>query len=288
MDALSPLAGLGGVTAPGMPTMLPGGGQALQRCCGAAGVPPGAVDPSMGLQAQQMQILFQLLQMLVALMLGGQGQPGSAPGAGAGGIASPGGGAAPAGVGGAAAADAPAGGAGAGDGANARIGPGTKVLEIGDSHTVGVFGQELEKLLEGRGADVERHAAVGTSAGHWVNGGHGAKPLQDLIARSKPDVVIINLGANSRGGVGSDVKRLAQIAKNSGAQVIWVGPPRTRQDMANPAALQQFDAQMRAQLQGLGTYVSSAPYTSYDGPDGIHYNAGAARRWAQGVFGALG
>lgn len=285
MDALSPLAALGGVTAPGAPTMLPGAGPALQRCCGAASAPPGALDPAMGLQTQQMQILFQMLQLLVGLMLGGQGQQqGFAPGGGVGGIAPTGGGgatpAAPAG-----ATEAPAGGAG--DGANVRIGPGTKVLEIGDSHTVGVFGQELEKLLEGGGADVERHAAVGTSAGHWVNGGHGAKPLQDLLARSKPDVVIINLGANSRGGVGSDVKRLAQIAKNSGAQVIWVGPPRTRQDMANPAALQQFDAQMRAQLQGLGTYISSAPYTSYDGPDGIHYNAGAARKWAQGVFGAL-
>lgn len=281
MDALSPLAALGGVAGPGVPTMLPGAGAALQRCCGASSLPPTAVDPSLGLPAQQMQVLFQLLQLLMGLMLGAQPQTG-APG----GAAAPGSGGA--GVAPTAPTDAPAGGAGGGDQANARIGPGTKVLEIGDSHTVGVFGQELEKLLEGRGADVERHAAVGTSAGHWVNGGHGAKPLQDLIARSKPDVVIINLGANSRGGVGGDVKRLAQIAKNSGAQVIWVGPPRTRQDMANPAALQQFDAQMRAQLQGLGTYVSSAPYTSYDGPDGIHYNAGAARKWAQGVFGALG
>ena len=26
-------------------------------------------------------------------------------------------------------------------------------------------------------------------------------------------------------------------------------------------------------------YVSSAPVTSYDGPDGVHYNPGAARAW---------
>lgn len=301
MDPLSvnPLVGPGAVGDSGAVAPTSFGAVAAQRCCGLSGMQTGlGMDGIDAMQGQYTQLLSQMLQLLVQLMAqGGQDPAGLAPAGAATAAAAntdlaP---ATPTGTTGAAPADAgvapataTADTAAGGDGANAKIGPGTRVLEIGDSHTVGTYGQELEKLLERKGAAVERHAAVGTSAGHWINGGHGAQPLQNLIAQTRPEVVIINLGANSRGGVGSDVKRLAQIARSSGAQVIWVGPPRTRQDMSNPASLQKYDDAMRAELQGLGTYISSAPYSSYDGPDGIHYNAGAARKWAQGVAQALG
>ena len=79
-----------------------------------------------------------------------------------------------------------------------------------------------------------------------------------------------------------------EIAKRSGAQVVWVGPPRTKADASNPASLNKFDEEMKAAIGPYGSYVSSAPFTpNYDGPDGIHDNSGTAKKWAQGVFGAL-
>lgn len=172
-----------------------------------------------------------------------------------------------------------------------KIGSGSKVLEIGDSHTVGAFGTELQHLLESKGAQVHKEAAVGTSAGQWVRGGQGAKPIEQLLKEQKYDVVLINLGANFRkGGPGAfnDVKKLAEAAKNSGAQVIWVGPPTTREDQGNPGALQKFDEEMKAALAPYGTYISSAPFTpTYKGPDGIHLDSDVAKKWAQGVAGAI-
>ena len=292
--SLNPLSGLGaygGMTAVGMPSYT--GTQAAQRSSGVNGTQASTgLEGLASLQAMQFQFMFQMFQMLMRLMLnggfggaglnGGVGTVGGVGGTGTVGGGGQGGGTA------APVAGSPAAGAGTNPNPQVQIGPGTKVLEIGDSHTVGAYGQELEKLLEGKGAKVDRYGAVGTSAGHWINGSHGAKNLQGLVDQKKPDVVIINLGANFRGGVGNDVKRLAQIARSKGAQVIWVGPPTTRQDMKNPAALKKFDQAMRAQLQGLGTYVSSAPYTpTYDGPDGIHYNSGTAKKWAHGVYDAL-
>ncbi len=290
--SINPLAGFNsplGATVSGMPMAT--GNQALQRSSGLTGVQAGTgMDGLLALQNQQLQLLTQLLQLLMMLMMNG-GLGANLTGA-AGTSAYPTGasGAATSAATGAGAVD-PTTGAGAaagGDRANVQIGPGTKVLEIGDSHTVGAYGQELEKLLEGKGAKVDRYAAVGTSAGSWLNGSGGAQSLEALIARSKPDVIIINLGANSRGGVGANEKRLAQIAQKSGAKVIWVGPPTTRQDMSNRASLQNYDQKMRNTLNGLATYISSAPYTpTYSGGDGIHYNSSTARQWAQGVFSAI-
>ena len=87
---------------------------------------------------------------------------------------------------------------------------------------------------------------------------------------------------------GSDIRKLAEMAVKGGAKVIWVGPPTTREDMKNPSKLKQYDDDMRAALGGLGTYISSAPFTpQYQGPDGIHYSTGAAKQWAQGIARAI-
>ncbi len=191
--------------------------------------------------------------------------------------------------------------------AGGLIGSGQKVLMIGDSHSVGAFGQQLDKQLRGAGAQVETYAASGSSANSWLNGGttnsgwlakhqngtteqppwnqaHQIPKLQDLIAKNKPDVVIINLGANFRSDP-SQARKLAEVCKQAGTRVIWIGPPKTRQDGADGGAkLKQFDESMKQALSGLAEYLSSADFTpNYEGGDGLHYSSGAATNWANGV-----
>lgn len=191
--------------------------------------------------------------------------------------------------------------------AGGLIGAGQKVLMIGDSHTVGAFGQQLDKQLRSAGAQVETYGASGSSANSWLNGGttnsgwlakhqngtteqppwnqaHQIPKLADLIAKNKPDVVVINLGANFRSNP-AQARQLAEVCKRAGTRVIWIGPPKTRQDSSDGGAkLKQFDESMKQALSGLAEYVSSVDFTpNYEGGDGLHYSGGAATRWADGV-----
>lgn len=194
-----------------------------------------------------------------------------------------------------------------------KIGPGTRVLEIGDSHSVGTFGKELDRKLRGTGAQVSTYASAGASAstfvkgtptkyGYWEKRADGSQvtanygqskatpKLDNLIAREKPHVIIVNLGANFRGGnPKSQVDQLGQIAKKHNIPIVWVGPPKTAKDNANPSSLQSFDQKMAAAVAPYGTYVPSTPHTSrYSGGDGLHYNGTQgtqiAKQWASGVF----
>ena len=199
---------------------------------------------------------------------------------------------------------------------SSRIGPGTKVLEIGDSHTVGAFGKELDAKLRGSGAQVATYASAGATAstfvqgkptryGYWQKGADGSEktvgygnsastpPLEQLIAKEKPNVLVVNLGANFRGSdPKSQVDQIGQIAKKHGIPVVWVGPPTTAKDMGNRGSLQKFDQQMAQAVAPYGRYISSAPHTPrYSGGDGIHFGGSEgnqlARQWAQGVFQAI-
>lgn len=193
------------------------------------------------------------------------------------------------------------------------IGPGTQVLEIGDSHTVGPFGHELDRLLRETGCDMSTVGSAGASAvtytneaptrsGYWrkwadgreENAGtgeaHATPKLVDLIASEKPDVLLINLGANFRGGnVMAQVKLLGDIAKEHDLPLVWVGPPKTRQDVADPSSIEDFDRRMAEAVSPYGSYLASSPFTpEYAGNDGIHYGGPRgrelARNWAAAVY----
>lgn len=196
-----------------------------------------------------------------------------------------------------------------------KIGAGSNVLVIGDSHTIGTFGTQLDKDLRSTGARVETYGSSGSSPSWWINGTttnsgysarhadgsvdqppwnqpHATPKLSDLIAKQRPDTIIVNLGANMRGASAQEIERqvssLAKMAKESGARLIWVGPPKTREDMSNPSSVNRFNAAMRDAVAPYGTYLSSSEYTRYAGGDGIHYsgNEGSqvARGWADRIF----
>jgi hypothetical protein len=197
-----------------------------------------------------------------------------------------------------------------------NIGAGTRVLEIGDSHTVGTFGQELDAKLRGTGAQVSTYASAGANPSDFVNGtghkygywekhadgsekkagyGTNAAPpkLESLIASEKPHVIVVNLGANFRSGnPKAEVDKIGAIAKKHNIPLVWVGPPKTAQDNSNPASIQAFDQKMAEAMAPYGKYIPSSNLTpKYSGGDGIHYSGSegnnTAKQWANGVFNAI-
>ena len=195
-----------------------------------------------------------------------------------------------------------------------RIGQGSRVLVIGDSHTAGAYGNELDRQLRARGAQVHTIGSSGASASNFINGRgttvgyaehgtdgrvqrtarHATPKLEDLIQQDRPDTIVVNLGANFRGAspaqLQSQVRSLGEVAQRHNIPIKWVGPPKPRQ--ADAGALQRFDEQMAAAVAPFGEYISSVPYTpEYAGGDGVHYGGTRgtqlAQQWAQGVASRL-
>ena len=283
----------------------------------------GMDTPMLGMMQQLMGMMMQLLQQM-----GGQqgmipGQAGFGPsGLASGGVGNFLGGASPAASSGGSSSNtvdpssSAAGTASTQGAAPSSIGPGTKVLEIGDSHSVGTFGQELDAKLRGTGAQVSTYASAGANPSDFVNGtghkygywekkadgsekkvgyGTNAAPpkLETLIAQEKPSVILVNLGANFRSGnPKAEVDKIGQVAKKHNIPIVWVGPPKTRQDNSNPGSIQAFDQKMAEAVAPYGKYISSSNLTpKYSGGDGIHYSGSEgnaiARQWANGVFNSL-
>ncbi|GMU57184.1 MAG: hypothetical protein AMXMBFR33_63300 [Candidatus Xenobia bacterium] len=301
LTGLTPLQSLN-PTAFGLSSLAPLG-SASSRCAGC-GPTLGGQDYLMAMQQLNMSLLGLLTVLMGGPAMGSPGAAAASPG-GSGAQSGPVNSAAPTG-------DSPP----TSTGGSTSIGSGTKVLMIGDSHTVGTFGTELDRQLRSTGAQVETYGASGSSATQWANGGttssgfvarhangsveqpqwnsrQSIPRLEDLIARNKPDVIIVNLGANFRSGDPSaQVKSLGEIAKRHNIKLIWVGPPKTRQDSSNSAGIEAFDQKMAAAMAPYGTYIASDPFTpSYSGGDGVHYSGAqgneTARSWARGVFGQI-
>lgn len=206
----------------------------------------------------------------------------------------------------------------ASDPAKPTINPDSRVLHFGDSHTVGIYGREMDKHLRSTGAKVETYGSAGSSPSWWINGtttrsGYYAKneeervdspkdwrtprktpKLPDLIEKFKPNVIVISLGANMIRNSGENIQKqvhdIAKIAQESGAKIIWVGPPDGRESK-KPTSKQDYlyDNLQQAASQ-YGTFIDSRPKTEYpaSGGDGLHYwgkeGSRIAKEWASSVF----
>lgn len=202
-------------------------------------------------------------------------------------------------------------------GTEGKIGPGTRVLIIGDSQTVGPYGQRLDELARATGATVSTQAAWGASppwlfSGHetyklWTRDSEGqantqmrvATPLlNDLLARERPDVVIVTMGGNmiagqaTQGEVMTQVSQIGNAVSASGAALVWVGPPKYDPNKRSAAVLEAFYTKLRNAVPEYGSLIDSRPHISeYAGSDGLHYSGAKgeriAREWANGVFGEI-
>jgi hypothetical protein len=167
------------------------------------------------------------------------------------------------------------------------FGPGKKVLMLGDSHTVMGYGKKMKELIKSTGSDVNVDAKVGARPKDFPD------RIAEHIRKENPDTIVVSLGTNFRESkmtqaqVNVQVERITKAVKDAGsnAKIIWVGPPRLKEDMKdNGASLDSFDKMMEKAMSSKGQYVSSNPYTTYKGRDGVHYENAQAEAWAKGIF----
>lgn len=190
------------------------------------------------------------------------------------------------------------------------------LLFIGDSHSVGPFGQKLDQELRTLGVPVVTATSCGTIAANWYREGattrcgflerdadgttrqgtQGPVPrFQTLLADVNPTHVIVALATNyanypDESFIVTDMRRMAQDVVASGARCLWVGMPTSR-TLASKHA--KIDRLTREAVGDLCTYFDSFPVTTYPatGGDGIHFyfpgGAAVAQNWAQKVFKAF-
>ncbi len=204
-------------------------------------------------------------------------------------------------------------------------GPPPSILMVGDSLSVGKFG-EIVQLHLAQKYPVSAYASCGSSPEHWVSGqqdfitkcgyrqhtidsdvfrdyvnGRPPRPtltpkLTKLINKHKPTILIVQLGTNWMDRSLSDEQMGAYIdgfvkeaRRGSVEQIIWIAPPdssRLRKTQGRVHALIR-----RAAKRDGFQVVDSREVTHYvlgkTGGDGIHYNTEASEAWARRIQGDL-
>jgi hypothetical protein len=207
----------------------------------------------------------------------------------------------------------------------------SKVLMIGDSLSVGRFGEVFrDHLVSVYGeSNVAVYASCGSSPENWLRSeptfytrcgyreqtprqnrlvdfvrGHRPGPvatpkLEDLIARYRPSVLIVQLGTNwmDRVASGNLVKSaemppfLEQFlvaacgSSATGRRVIWILPPDSSHFSARVQRTVESVIRSGARKYSRVYLIPSREMTHYvpgkTGSDGVHYNAEASTEWAE-------
>lgn len=204
-----------------------------------------------------------------------------------------------------------------------------RVLVVGDSHTAGTFGRALDLLLRSLpNTEVLTVGSCGLSPDGFLESKttrcgflqiqeesfHFQRRLRtphidDLLAAHKPDLTIVELGANQihtaardPRGAAKDIRRLVDKIEAAGSRVLWVGPPYGEAAKKPPPKLEHVYEVLAATLPGRIKFVdsrpSAMPFLDWDQivdaagkrGDGKHfdtlgvYGQQASRRWAMAVF----
>jgi hypothetical protein len=205
--------------------------------------------------------------------------------------------------------------------------PPPKVLMIGDSLSVGGFGDAVRRHLEqefGR-QNVAFFASCGSSPESWLENepvyhtrcGYrektpttdvyadyhkGKRPpamatpkIETLIERYKPTIVIVQLGTNWMDQTLSDdyirhvlARFVSAVHADGTRRLIWIGPP----DSSRFSKVQNRIYRLIQQSVPRGDpVIDSRRFTRYvmgkTGGDGIHYNSESGEAWAKPVNATL-
>lgn len=184
------------------------------------------------------------------------------------------------------------------------------ILLIGDSHTVGTFGQTLENLFrKNSNKTVDRVGYVGITASKYLDntptvGTNGGTGDYESAKRNSYDIVVVLLSTNDAAGIttasgansmANNIKKLMDMLK--GKRKIWVSAPKFNQVAASTynSSFANFDLNKRVELLwqagtqiiGAANSIDSRPCTESlkesTGTD-IHYNKNAAAQWASCVY----
>ena len=186
----------------------------------------------------------------------------------------------------------------------------SRVLHIGDSHCMGIYGKTIDGLMRDTGATVRTEAFGGANPQWFMNGQLGVcgsyskdengnevttganqaytPKLKDMLGSYKPNVLVVSLGANmlscSESTQRSMVTGLLDQAKAAGCQIVWVGPPDSSKlsDSDNDRFYKVLESELPKYN---GVLIDSRKYTKYPpGGDGIHYwgdeGVKQAKNWA--------
>ncbi len=187
------------------------------------------------------------------------------------------------------------------------------VLLIGDSHSVGAFGKTLDSLLR---SDPSREVRTVASCGsiiRWFYTGTSTPCgflkidasgkmtetlkaptplLSGLLSEKKPDLIIVELGANYMVGYPDatlvrDTEQLLQDIDSTGAKCLWVSPPDSRKYREERKLLV---ARLEKLVSARCQWFDSLQFTRYPdtGGDGVHYSTSSmipiAKEWASQVY----
>jgi hypothetical protein len=205
--------------------------------------------------------------------------------------------------------------------------PPPKVLMIGDSLSVGGFGEAVREHLENKFGrqNVAFFASCGSSPESWLrdepvfltrcgyrektptsdvyrdyhNGkrppGVATPKVETLIERYKPTIVIVQLGTNwmdqslSDNHIRDILERfLSAVHRGSTRKLIWIGPP----DSSRFSKVQNRICRLIQQSVRRGDpVIDSRRFTRYvlgrTGGDGIHYNRESGEAWAKPVIASI-
>jgi hypothetical protein len=202
--------------------------------------------------------------------------------------------------------------------------PPPRVLMIGDSLSVGSFGEVLQKHLEDRygRSSVAAFASCGSSPENWLKDEpvfatkcgyrertptsdiyrdrvNGKPPpptrtpkIETLIEKYRPTIIIVQQGTNwmdrplSDAQISSILDRFVRAAhRGGGRKLIWIGPP----DSWRFSRVQGRYYRLIQQAVWRGDpVIDSRRLTHYQlgktGGDGIHYNRESGEAWARRVI----
>jgi hypothetical protein len=190
-----------------------------------------------------------------------------------------------------------------------------RLLFIGDSHSVGVFGRTLTALLQQDFPVVAITAVAScgseprwwlegkvTNCGLWTHEPNGFEnkvlkgntpKLDGLLNELKPKTTIVALGSNlvlmSKEDRETYTEKIMVMLENKGGQCIWISAPDSRKFKASDIddvyeLLKKLSKLHHCKL------IDSRKYTKYptSGGDGLHYGGKEgtliATQWAEKVF----
>ena len=199
-----------------------------------------------------------------------------------------------------------------------------RILMIGDSLSVGSFGEVLQHHLEGRYGreNVAAFASCGSSPENWLRDEpvfhtkcgyrertpttnvysdfHNGRPppptrtpkIESLLATYKPTIVIVQQGTNwmdrslSDDQIRSILDRFISAAhRGAKRKIVWISPPDSSRFSKVEARIYRLIVQAAPRNDPV---IDSRRFTHYvagkTGGDGVHYNRESGEAWAKSVI----
>ena len=139
---------------------------------------------------------------------------------------------------------------------------------------LGVFLQERVEALGGTWFHISKPSSTSLT---WS--ADGAKKVDELIVRARPDIVIVVLASNelfvpNPGARAGDIRT---IVKHLGARpCLWIGPSPWRPEKGMLGVVRDNSAPCR--------FFDSSDLSIDRGPDGVHPSLAGGRMWADAVW----